>query len=234
VNVLVIVPTRGRRAQCERLLESFRETTADADILFVIDDDDEETYEGLDALTATISPRGSLVQKLNQVAMESLDAYDALMFAGDDHVFRTENWDVCMTETLGEMGGSGMVYPDDKRRNDIPELIMITSDVIRELGWFANPVLNHYYIDNTWGDLGKRSYLLRFCPEVVIEHLHYSVDRETEHDETYRYAEETWGPSDLRDFHAYRGAQLPNDIARLRRAFNPDVRWVLGKVLCGC
>jgi hypothetical protein len=53
MNILVMVPTRGRRAQCERLLESFRETTSDADLLFIIDDDDEETYEGLDAMTVS-------------------------------------------------------------------------------------------------------------------------------------------------------------------------------------
>lgn len=235
-DLLVMVPTRGRRGQCERLLKSFQETAAETtDIVFIIDGDDEETYSGMDwgpASKAVLSPRYSLTGKLNRTAAEMLDDYRYLMFSGDDHVFQTMGWDTAMLDTMEAMGGSGMVYPDDKRRHDVPEIIMISSDVVRVLDYFAVPSFKHYYIDNAWAELGKRAGVIRWCPEAVIEHLHYSVCKDTERDATYTEAENAWGDSDLRAFHEWRATSLPAEVAKLRRTFNLDVQWVLERVLC--
>ena len=200
MNLLVMVPTRSRRAQCERLLKSFEETAGEnTDIVFIIDGDDQDTYDGMDWGTANhaiLDPRDTVPGKLNRTADAMADLYDALMFCGNDHVFVTPGWDEILMRELGNLG-SGMVYPDDKRRNDIPEIIAISSDIVKALGHFASPSQGHYYIDNIWADLGKRSGLLRYCPDAVVDHLHYSVCPETEHDELYQYAEQTWGERDL-------------------------------------
>ena len=233
LSLLVMVTTRGRRPQVERLLESFEKTTDSADVMFIMDPDDEDTYEGIDwgnALTSTLSPRGTNVEKLNRTAQAFWDDYDALMFVGNDHVFCTEHWDTIMLRKLEDMGGTGMIYPDDKRRNDIPEIIMISSDIVKAMGQFAEASFSHYYIDNAWAETGKRSGLLRYVPEVVIEHHHYSVDPGVEHDELYRYAEEWFGGPDLQAFHQWRATIMPHQISLLRRKFNPDIKWVLGRI----
>ncbi len=232
-DLLVIVPTRGRRGQCERLLKSFTDTATCADLLFVTDPDDAETYAGMDwgeAAVAELAPREFLSGKLNKTALAMTEVYDVLMFAGDDCVFRTPAWDRIMLAALEDLGGSGWIYPDDKRRADVPELWMCSSDVVRALGWFANPALNHFYLDNSIAELGKRSGLIRWCPEAVIEHLHYSVCAETEHDGVYRSTEEMFGASDLQSFQQWRGTQMANEVAVLRREFSEDVRWVLSRV----
>jgi hypothetical protein len=226
-DLLVIVPTRGRRGQCERLLKSFTETATCADLLFVLDPDDTETYAGMDwgeAAVAELAPREYLSGKLNKTALAMADVYGVLMFAGDDVVFRTEAWDRIMLATLEDMGGSGWVYPDDKRRSDVPEHWMCSSDVVKALGWFANPALNHFYLDNSIAELGKRAGMIRWCPQAVVEHLHYSVCAETEHDEV------KFGASDLQAFQQWRSTQLANEVAVLRREFSPDVKWVLSRV----
>lgn len=233
---MVMVPTRGRRKQCERLLASFRETTDNADISFILDPDDEDTYEGMDwgtALAGVLSPREYLSGKLNSSAASFRDLYDVLMFAGDDHVFRTPHWDTIMLGVLDGMGGTGMVYPDDKRRADIPEIIMITTDIVKELGWFAEPGQAHYSLDDIWAYLGRKSDLLRYCPEVVIEHHHYLVDKETERDATYRETEENLGQRDKEALMKWVSISAPAQLALLRRKFNPDVKWARGKVRYG-
>ena len=107
-GLLVMVPTRGRRAQCERLLGSFRETASGGtDILFILDADDEDTYDGMDwgdALHAVLAPRGTLSEKLNQTAAAMAGVYDALMWTGDDHVFGSPGWDKAMLDVLGRHG----------------------------------------------------------------------------------------------------------------------------------
>lgn len=233
MSLLIIVPTRGRRKQAERLLDSYEKNTSFAEMMFVLDPDDEDTYEGMDwksATHGTLSPRESLSGKLNQTAMAFKDDFDALMFVADDHVFRTEGWDTVMMGKLKEIGGSGILYPDDKRRTDIPEIVLISSDIVKALGQFAEPMMKHYYLDNAWADLGKRAGLLRFVPEVIIEHLHYQVDPSAVRDETYSYAEETWGVSDQKAFFEWRANVLPLQAALLQRKFNPDRAWILSKI----
>jgi hypothetical protein len=230
-DLLVIIPTRGRRSQCERLLESFTETAKGpgTELIFIIDPDD-DAYEDMDwggAMAAQLDPRGSLTAKLNKTAMTYADEYRALMYVGDDHVFRTPGWDKMIGDALVT---SHMVYPDDRRRSDVPEIIAITSALVKALGHFAEPSLAHYYIDNAWSELGRRACVLRYLPEVVIEHLHYSLDASVEHDRTYREAETRWGEPDLKAFNKWRATIMPAQVSVLRRNFNPDIAWVLSKV----
>ena len=231
-DLLVMVPTRGRRANCERLLESFTETATCADLLFILDPDD-DAYDRMDwgpASTVILDPRDYLVGKLNKTAAAMVDLYRVLQWVGDDNVFVTPGWDRIMLDCLEDMGGTGWVYPDDKRRHDVPEHWMCSSGVVKALGWFANPALSHFYIDNTIADLGKRAGLIRWCPEAVIEHLHYSVAPQTVRDELYLSTEERFGTSDLAAFQQYRTDQMPLDAALLRRKFSQDIAWVLSKV----
>ena len=232
-----MVPTRGRRAQCERLLESFSATASpDTDLLFVLDPDDGDTYAGMDwgrAATAVLDPRDYLTGKLNKTAMAMTDAYDVLMWLGDDCVPETPGWDRIMLDALEDLGGSGWVYPDDKRRNDVPEHWMVSSDVVQALGWFAPPHVQHFYCDNIIAELGKRSGLIRWCPEAVVRHEHYSVNRKTRRDRLYSQTEKKFGASDLKAFQEWLGNQAKNEVSVLRRHYSPDVAWVLGRVSGG-
>jgi len=228
-----MVPTRNRRENCERFLKSFEETTDSAELVFVTDGDDQDSYEGMDwgsAQHAVLSPREPTVGKVNRTADVYSGSHDALMFIGDDNTFQTPHWDTILMRVLMEdMGGTGMVYPDDKRRNDIPETIIISSDIVLTLGYFMNPGFAHYYVDNAWAELGRRTGLIRFCPQVVVNHKHYSIDSETPRDETYTYAETTWGKSDLEAWHNWRVTDMPLEVAKLRRNFNPDLKWVFSR-----
>lgn len=233
-DLLVMCPTRGRRQQCERLLKSFTETTAldTTDLVFITDGDD-DSYADMDwgiANHGTLTPRDSLTGKLNRTADAHVDAYSVLMFVGDDHVFETEGWDDIMLRMLAGMGGTGMIYPDDKRRSDVPEIIMISSDIVKMLGQFAEASMKHYYLDNAWSEVGKRSGLLKWCPQAVISHLHYSVCPDTERDKTYTEAENTWGMSDLTAYNSWLVNKMPVQVAQLRRQFSPDIKWVLGRI----
>ena len=232
--MLVMVPTRGRRENCERFLKSFTETASPGtDLVFITDPDDQETYAGMDwgpAVQAVLDPREFLTGKLNKTAAMMADVYDVLAWFGDDCVPVTPGWDTLMLATLEDMGGTGWVYADDKRRSDVPEHWMCSSDVVKALGWYANPAMGHFYIDNTLAELGKRAGLIRWCPEAVVEHLHYSVTAETVRDEVYLSTEDRFGAADLQAFQEYRVNQLPHDVALLRRNFSKDVAWVLSRV----
>ena len=230
-DLCVFLPTRKRPEMAQRCIDSFRETkTLDSTDLILVVDDDDDSYPddiGCDRITLT---RGTLVTAVNGAAAFLAPHYDALFLAADDLMFVTQGWDEVMLAALEDLGGTGIVMPDGKRRYDVPEHPLISSDWVTELGHFAEPALGHFYVDNVWAELGKRTGLIRFCPEAVIEHRHYSVCPETVHDEVYREAEDAHGGPDLEAFRQWQADRMPFEVARLRRRFNQDVAWVLSKV----
>jgi hypothetical protein len=234
VSLLVIVPTRKRPGQVARFIESFDKTTDHADLLFVTDGDD-DSYEGFDWKGHTamaMTPRGCVSEKLNYAAQQMVDSYDQLFCVGDDNVFVTEHWDTKLLKVLKtDLGGSGLVYPNDKRRSDVPENWLVSTDVVREVGWFCNPILKQYYTDNSWSVLCKRADMIRYVPDVIVEHKHYSMDPDAVHDEVYMEPEQLFGEQDRINFGLWHGSsQFSALVSKLRRKFNPDVKWVLGKV----
>lgn len=228
-DLCVFIPTRKRREMAENCVKSFLETRSGiADLVLVVDDDD-DSYRGFGSPFISV-PHDSLVTAINTAAMGLKNNYRALLLAADDQVFLTKDWDAVLLTALDTLGGTGILYPDDRRRYDVPEHVMMSSDIITTLGWFAEPSLKHFYVDNVWAELGKRSGLLHYCPQVVIEHRHYTVHPETKRDTTYSEAEESCGQADFATFHEWRENVMPHQVSLLRRHFNSDVQWILGKV----
>jgi hypothetical protein len=232
VSMICVVPTRARPEQCKRLIKSFEDTTDNATLLFVTDGDD-DSYEDFDWHghgVAEIDPRASLSQKLNHTVKNIIDDYEEIMWQGDDHEFITPHWDSKFLEARAEWG-PGWLYPNNHRRSDVPESWSASRDVVEALGWYANPVVAHYYLDNSIAELGKRTGLIRWLPEVEITHHHYSVDKDTEYDGLYKETEQRFGEHDIAAFQQWRGSnQVAAIVSLLRRRFNPDVAWVLSKI----
>jgi hypothetical protein len=218
-NLAIMVPVRGRKANCERLLKAFHDTVDSADMYFILDPDDLETYEGVDwgrARQLILDPRGMIGPKRNFAADLLKDEYDALMCAEDDIVFGPKGWDTTLMSALASMGGTGMVYPNDDRRTDIPENVLISSNIVKALGWFCEPSMQHYYIDNVWADLGRGAGCLMFVPGVLFENFHYSMRKgSTEHDRTYSEAEKL-GPADAAAYGTWRRDRLADDVKTVK------------------
>ena len=228
-KLCVFIPTRHRRVLAEKCVESFRATSEEGTGLFLVVDDDDEDYEDVD-VPVIVAPRGTLVTAINHAALWLAGEYSALMLAGDDQVFITPGWDRFMLKSLDVLGGSGWVFPDDKRRYDVPEHPLITSDVVEHLGWFAEPGFGHFFIDNVWAELGKRAELIRYCQDAVVEHRHYSTHADVERDLVYREAEDQFGSADFEEFQRWQAERMTGQVAGLRRRFNKDLDWVLNKV----
>src|SRR6185437_10825893 len=86
---------------------------------------------------------------------------------GDDMVPVTDGWDEQLCEAAGT---TGMAYPNDRRRDDIPEAVVISTGLVQALGWFCEPSLHHWYVDNVWRDLGAGAAVLSYLPAVHVIH----------------------------------------------------------------
>ena len=222
-DLLVIVPSRGRPQNVARLLESVRGTAAAVTHVHVaIDDDDPQAaaYErvmdkyGSPFGRLETGPRKGLCAWTNDVALRHAGDYRFLASLGDDHVPRTKGWDAALIRAIEDMGGTGIAYPWDGVREDIPEAVVMSSDIVTVLGWMCQPDLSHYYPDNVWADLGRGAGCLRHCRAVWVEHVHPAAGKAAG-DDTYRDSSAKIA-GDKAAYQQWRRERMAADVAVVR------------------
>lgn len=222
-DILIIIPTRssgGTRVQSlDRLIKSWRKTTYGySDIMCVFDKDDVHNYTDIlpPLGQSWVMDRMLLVDKLNKVATQPqlLENYHTLCFVGDDVVFETEGWDEQITDwMLGHH--PGVCYCNDLLQGEnLPNNVFLSSKIVKAQGYMVPPVMKHYYIDNYWKDLGIRLGSIKYFPDIIIEHLHWSNNK-AEKDELYSESEKMMG-EDQRAFDKYRAEQFDSDIEKIK------------------
>ena len=192
MKMCVVVPSRGRPENAERLAQAFKDTGAEADLYIVIDNDDpkwneyakSENYKKLPADNKT----GGCAKSLNTGAVLLLDItkyplYDYFVFMGDDHLPRTPGWDKAFIQALGH--NTGIVYGDDLLQGaNLPTAYGMSRDLVNELRGMTFPGCVHLFFDNFVKQLGLDLEYLKYLPDVIIEHMHPAAGK-VEMDEGY-------------------------------------------------
>jgi hypothetical protein len=225
-DLLVIVPSRNRPQNIARLLDSIHETAKMKTHVHVgVDDDDPELerYKYVIEKAAkpgdrlSVGPRKGLTGWTNEIAVPAAEDYPYLASIGDDMIPRTPGWDKALIKGIQRLGGTGFTYPWDGIREDIPEACVVSSDIVREFGWFAHPDLSHWYIDNVWADLGRGADCIRHLRAVSVEHA-WKADA-TSKDSGKKLAE------DRDAYYLWRKADMADDIKTIiqlrERALQP-------------
>ncbi|MCU1492413.1 MAG: hypothetical protein JWO62_177 [Acidimicrobiaceae bacterium] len=186
-SLLMIVPSRGRPRHLDQLVEAWRSTsTGHADLVVALDDDDPELYRynAHRVAMVTVGARQNFVAWTNEVAVRHAADYHFIGSMGDDHRPRTVGWDRMICEALEQLG-SGIVYGDDLGTSPVlPSAVAMTSDIVAGLGYMIPPTIAHNGAAQFWHQLGETTGRARFLPEVVVEHLHYSLGKSSI-DQTY-------------------------------------------------
>ena len=220
-DLAVLVPSRGRPSNVDRLVDRWIQTCrADTILHFGFDDDDPAFTDNLaeaEGCLTSIRPRMGLAAWTNELASLHMDA-SHLASIGDDMVPVTDGWD---ERLITACGPCGMAYPNDKRRDDIPEAIVMSTAIIAALGWMCLPALHHWYVDNVWADLGRGAGCLTYLPDVVVEHRHPNTRGGDRPDATYWDASPAYG-TDLAAYQRWRLARngLRADLKKVRACVN--------------
>lgn len=190
MSLTVVVPSKERPANAERLLNAFAETRAlpGTRLVFALDHDEPEPSARAYAEMipsrwswASVTRVHAVPQRmcpvLNHVAVRvSTDASVRYVgFMGDDCIPRTEAWDEKLTSVL--RGMPGVAYGNDLAQGErLPTSVIVSAALIRVLGFMCPPGLDHLYADNFWKELGTRTCLV-YDPSVIIEHMHPDVGK---------------------------------------------------------
>lgn len=214
-DIAVVIPSTGRPEQCARLVEQIYATARTVvHVTISVEPDDVKPYAralaageqgrrarhaesgamvGMVWDQAGAAGPGSHVAAINRAAASHTersycDAHSPRMIVklDDDHWPVTVGWDRLYLNALDALGGTGVVYGDDLfQRERLATTAGLSTNIVRELGWFAPPVLQHWYCDNFWTELGRRSGRLAYVPGAVIEHRNVQAGKAPD-DATYQ------------------------------------------------
>ena len=184
ISNLVILPTRSRPDKAEEAVVLLKENSVISDICIAIDDDQSDLYPRIEGVIYEVNPRLRMNGTLNLVANKYADKYETIFFLGDDHRVRTPGWDEILYEPI-KARGYGLAYGDDRLQGrNLSTAVMMSTNIIRILGYMAPPKLIHLYMDNFWMNLGQALQCIDYKGNVVIEHMHYLAGK-SEADEQY-------------------------------------------------
>ena len=212
-DLLVLVPSRGRPKNQERFLEYFFKNSTVSDACFILDFDDESNYSRFDNVIYEVGEPGMLNEKLNKVSKKYYNTYKFISFIGDDHLLQTYGWDKILINPL--LKKIGISYGNDLyKKEELPTCSVISSEIIKCLGYMAPPELKHSYIDKFWLDLGIAIGSINYFNDVVWEHIH-PHNKKTEVDETYLRG---WSSQsqDKQNYALYKNIRFDEDVAKIK------------------
>lgn len=169
-DLAMIVPSRGRPGAADAVRASFLKTSqAKTSLVFALDDSDERKSD-YPPIRFT-SPSDSTVSAMNNAAGYYAQKFRYVGFAGDDCRFITPGWDRLMVEKADQMGG-GIVYPNDLMDpGALPSIFIVSSSVVKALGFMAPPPLKAIFFDNFWLEVGRGINRIQYMDDVVVQHI---------------------------------------------------------------
>lgn len=179
-RLLMICPTRNRPDKVMDMLASFKKTRTFADIVFYVACDDPRYDEYVLNLTdenVVYGDRLPIVSIFNLLSQN--DGYDYFGDINDDHIFHTEGWDRIFVDAIETRGqGWGIAFGTEKNTPaEQPSGMAISAKCISALGYYINPIFEHLFIDWYIREVYKPLGLLLKCPEVHIEHKHWTFGK---------------------------------------------------------
>lgn len=223
-DLLLVVPSRGRPGNIRRLCDAMASTcTGDTTLVVGLDADDpaRDQYPR-EPPKIIMDGMRRVVPWINYLALMFWGQYRCIGHIGDDNVPMTKGWDSAMIEALEDtpFAFANDLYP--RAPGSLSCHVFTRAEVIRALGYFGPPNIQHMYVDVAWMAWGKACGIT-YLHDVVIEHRHYTTGKSAA-DQSYHESTNLI-PSDLVQWHQYsRGGGLNADIAKIDPSATPYSR----------
>lgn len=226
MNTLLVMPSRGRPAQAVLAARSAMETSsANVRIVIIVDADDPslDAYTGIPGSVADVlvlnPASNNMVEAANRGLREFVEQngdYDIYGFIADDVRFHTLDWETKIADRLEH---PGIAYGDDGLQHEaLATHWFVSGRIVKALGGICLAPTHHFYQDNAWMELGKEVGILKYMPDVSIEHLHFSAGK-SRYDDTYERSDQWWkSGEDSRLYAEWRNSPAWDALVRRTKA----------------
>lgn len=178
------LPTRRRFDKLTKFLQSAEETCRTTYIVLLVQEEElQELRAEYDAICARFSKIAVKATKSEGMAAKIQEAYAEcpvkaswIGILADDLIARTVHWDVIL---LSQLNGYNFVSADDgwqAPRRIGGGGIALSGDLVRAIGYIVPDGIKHLYWDDFLETLGRDMGIWQFCPDVLMEHKHASLE----------------------------------------------------------
>lgn len=151
--MIYVVPSRGRPHHVRELIDQWDLVTEDAYLHIALDEDDpklDKTLENLPEirpffLQVSITPRVSLIEKLNDLAVNYAHDHEMVGYMSDLHRPHSIAWDSSLKYLLQGRGVPGLMTTDPGVSN-----VLISSEIIQSIGCMVPPVVERFGASRIW------------------------------------------------------------------------------------
>jgi hypothetical protein len=189
-EISICVPSRGRPLQLKAMIESslnLAESTEGIEFLIYADDDDlSMTKFSHPSATVLRGKRQTISTMTNLLA--SVSRGSLIMYAADDIIFRTENWDSLVLEHYANsVHKICLIHGEDlgQDANKIATHGFISRDLYKLLGYILPNFFKADFCDTWMTEICVQSGTRSFDPNLIIEHMHPAWGK-APIDDTYR------------------------------------------------
>jgi hypothetical protein len=205
MKIAILAPMRGRPLGMRKFLGTLLlsvEQLWNMTVTVGIDNDDEIGMETAKELASLYDVK-IVVHDASKLGIGTATRWNELLRAtkadiygmgSNDCVYATKGWDNLLRQAFEKWPDRiGMVYGNDLLQGEkLATYPFVSQQWTDTLGYFTPEWVKHYYSDTYIHELAKRIGRCQYIPELIIEHLHYGVNKNVK-DETYcRTMENCW------------------------------------------
>lgn len=201
--ISILTPTRGRPDNVKRLVDSALTTAKfpdEVELLFYVDSDDETFPTEIESENVRLIRGPRMWLSVLQNILYANCRGEIVMYAGDDLVFKTQNWDEKVINAIEKFPDKlVLVYPNDLATHGESMAIhgFLHRNWINAVGCWVAPGRGSLY-DLWHTDVARKLGRLKYLEDVHIAHVHYRQGEGlATFDETYKYvssATRSWVP----------------------------------------
>lgn len=222
-KISILIPTRQRPANVERLIRSAYETAVlPPEVLVYVDDDDPQrdaTQRVCDDLGAvcTVGSRIVLSEMWNSLARVA--SHNIMMHCGDDIIFRSHGWDQIVSEIFeGVPDKIGVVHGRDGFQDErLATHGFYHRRWMEVLGYLVPPYFSSDYNDLWNTEIADAVARRWYRPEIFTEHMH-PVAGKGELDITHQERLARHERDNVAALYTNLAAERLHDVAKLRAA----------------
>jgi len=219
----IILPVRdGNNGRVERLTRCLDSLFAHSDnlshVFVIVDSDEVEKYSFVDnydseLVTKVVAPYGiTLIQKINYWAIEVAEQYKYVAFIGDDIVFR-DRWEKEFIDFLSQHKYA-LAYANDLHQGErLATHPCITSNMIKAVGFFGCPAVQHNCFDNYWMNIIYHVGEKKYFPHIIMDHMHPHAGKAGHDNISHQINNLLY--QDCADFDRYMSENLDSDIKKI-------------------
>lgn len=232
-KIAIIVPVRdagtGRAKRLKLFLQSWETYTQGcSDIHIILDDDDEQYFEWLDRATynVTVQAAGNtLMEKCNTIALDIAKEYRYIAYGADDLIY-TGVWEKDFIDYLSSVK-YGMMYCNDTIFGQaLSTHPVLTSNMVRAVGFYTLPFTKYHYFDNYWLDMATSLKAINYTPYINWFHTNTDLRKPTDGTSGIDSVSRNMVKASQQDgvnYYDYKDTYFDEDLAKIREITEADI-----------